>query len=362
MNLKNKKKVTHLIYSGLGGASKVGVEILKNFSKNKKINNSVIFNGVEDLFSDYRSIVKRLKIKYFFFKLTGRDFLKNLNSILFKLNKIKPNVIITHEIGLLSILIYKLFNKTKVISVIHSPFQNFKQVVPLLLILAISNKIVFVTKKKDISYKFFNFLTSRTTIIENGISLYKINKKISRSKRFIIGKSIRFVNQKKPELLIDICNLYKEILLKNKISFTIAGIGPNFQDFQRSIKKNKLQKLIKLEGYLSEKKLLNWYKKLNLFINLSSDENLSISILEAMSIPLPILVSRLDANLVICKKKFYGHMPFLTTENDSKLIFRKIMYLYRNKNLCKKISKSAYKNVKLFYTSKRMSEQYFKLI
>ena len=57
MNLKNKKKVTHLIYSGLGGASKVGVEILKNFSKNKKINNSVIFNGVEDLFSDYRSIV-----------------------------------------------------------------------------------------------------------------------------------------------------------------------------------------------------------------------------------------------------------------------------------------------------------------
>ena len=351
-----------MIYSGLGGASKVGIEILKNFSQNKNINNTVIFNGVEDLYFDYTNIVKKLKIKYFFFKLKGRDFIKNLNSILLNLNKTKPDVIITHEIGFLSILIYKLLNKTKVISVIHSPFKNLKQLIPLLLIFTISNKIVFVTRKKNISYKIFNFLTSRTTIIENGISLYKINKKIMRSKKFIIGKSIRFVNQKKPELIIDICNLYKEILLKNKITFTVAGTGPNFKDFQKSIKKNRLEKLIKLEGYLSERKLLNWYKKLNLFVNFSSDENLSISILEAMSVPLPILVSRLDANIVICKKKFYGHMPFLTTENDAKMIFKKIMYLHGNKNLCKKISKSAYKNVKIFYSSKRMSEQYLKLI
>ena len=218
MNLKNKKKITHLIYSGLGGASKVGTEIVKNFSQKKNIENTIIFNGVENLFSDYINLVKRFKLKYFFLRINKKKFFKNSNLILSKLKKIKPHVIISHEIGLLALLIFKLFNKVKIISVIHTPFQNLKQVFYLFLIFVFSDKIVFVSKKKDNLYKIFNFLTSRTIVIENGINIKKINKK-KRYKNFIIGKAIRFVDQKKPELIIDICNLYKKILTKKKNCF-----------------------------------------------------------------------------------------------------------------------------------------------
>ena len=82
MNLENKKKITHLIYSGLGGASKIGIEIVKNFSKKKNIENTIIFNGVENLFSDYLNSAKKLKVKYIFLKKFMKKFLKNLILIL----------------------------------------------------------------------------------------------------------------------------------------------------------------------------------------------------------------------------------------------------------------------------------------
>ena len=360
MNLENKKKITHLIYSGLGGASKIGIEIVKNFSKKKNIENTIIFNGVENLFSDYLNSAKKLKVKYIFLRIFRKKFLKNLILILSKLKKERPDVIISHEIGLLSIFFFKIFIKVKVITVMHTPYKSLKQILNFLLILAVSDKIVFVTKKKDVVYKIFSFLTSRTIIIENGIKIKKLNK--TEPKNFIIGKAIRFVDQKKPELIVDLCNLYKEFLIKNKITFSIAGNGPKFNQFKTLIKKNKLQKLIKLEGYLSNIKLEKWYTKLSLFVNFSSSENLSISILEAMSVPLPAIVTNLKSNEIICKKKFYGYKTIIFTENDPVKIYKYIMKLYKNKKLRNKISKSAYKNVSLYYSSQIMSEKYYKLI
>ena len=107
---------------------------------------------------------------------------------------------------------------------------------------------------------------------------------------------------------------------------------------------------------------MNWYRKLDLFLNLSNSENLSISILEAMSIPLPVIASKLKSNKVICKRIFYGQKPILLSSNVPQQIFKNILKIYKNKNLSKKISKSAFKNVKLYYSSKRMSDQYLKLI
>lgn len=361
MNLKkDKKKIVHMIYSGLGGASKMGIELVRNFANSKKVNNVVIFNGVEKLYSDYSAQISKLGMQFFFIKSLG--FYKNIRSIFDYLKKTNPETIITHEIGLLPLFFFKLFRKVKIISVLHSPFQNSKIILKIILMLVISNKVVFVTRKKDFLYKVVKFIFSKVLIIENGIKItHPINKK-SNKKKFLIGKSIRFVDQKKPELIIDICNLYKKYLIKNNIIFTIAGDGPNFKKFNNLIQKNKLQNLIFLEGYLPEKKLMKWYRKLDLFLNLSNSENLSVSILEAMSIPLPVIASKLKSNKVICKRIFYGQKPILLSINEPQQVFKKILKIYKNKNLSKKISKSAFKNVKLYYSSKRMSDQYLKLI
>ena len=251
MNLKkDKKKIVHMIYSGLGGASKMGIELVRNFANSKNVNNVVIFNGVEKLYSDYSAQISKLGIQYFFIKSQG--FYKNIRSIFDHLKKSNPETVITHEIGLLPLFFFKLFSKVKIISVLHSPFQNSKMILKIILMLVISNKVVFVTKKKDSLYKVVKFIFSKVLIIENGIKIsHPINKKLNK-KKFLIGKSIRFVDQKKPELIIDICNLYKKYLIKNNIIFTIAGDGPNFKKFKNLIK-NKLQNLIFLEGYLPEK-------------------------------------------------------------------------------------------------------------
>lgn len=362
MNLKkDKKKIVHMIYSGMGGASKMGMELVRNFANYKNVNNVVIFNGVEKLYSDYSAQTRKFGIHFFFIK-TQKGIFKTIRSIFDNLKKSNPETIITHEIGMVPLFLFKFSRKVKIISVLHSPVTNFRIILKLILILIISNKIVFVTKKKDFFYRIVNFFFSKVLIIENGIKIsHPRNKKLN-EKKFLIGKSIRFVDQKKPDLIIDICNLYKKFLIKNNIIFTIAGDGPNFEKFKSLIYKNKLEKLIFLEGYLPEKKLMRWYRKLDLFLNLSNHENLSISILEAMSIPLPIIASNINSNKVICKRKFYGQKPMLLSENVPKKIFKNILKIYRNKNLSKKISKSAFKNVELFYSSKRMSDQYLELI
>jgi glycosyltransferase involved in cell wall biosynthesis len=82
---------------------------------------------------------------------------------------------------------------------------------------------------------------------------------------------------------------------------------------------------IKLEGYLNEIKLKKWFESLDLYIQASSGEEMSTSLLQAMSMKVPVLGSDvIGINNFLCKDKYLG----LLFKNNVSDLSTKIKYFY----------------------------------
>ena len=111
-----------------------------------------------------------------------------------------------------------------------------------------------------------------------------------------IGMAARMVPDKLHTLLIDVIILNKSFFLKNKIKILFAGDGVNFEFLKNRIKYNKLENIIIFNGSLKEDDLIKWFRKLDIYIHLSKDETTSTSILQAMSMSLPVIASNIGGN------------------------------------------------------------------
>ena len=107
----------------------------------------------------------------------------------------------------------------------------------------------------------------------------------------------------------------------------MAGDGPLFNDLNRMIK-NNIENIIKLEGYLDENKLIEWYKSADIYIHSTFSETQSMSILQAMSFNMPVIVSNIDniqSNLLANNTN-----NFYVAENEINAFLDKILYVIKN--------------------------------
>ena len=96
-----------------------------------------------------------------------------------------------------------------------------------------------------------------------------------------------------------------------------------------------LNKVI-FNGSLGENKMKLWYKKLNLYAHATNGEGMSISILEAMSMKIPVIGSNVDGvkNLFNAKKNI--GMLF---ENSIHDLAKKIEFFYKSSEVTKTLFK-----------------------
>ena len=108
------------------------------------------------------------------------------------------------------------------------------------------------------------------------------------------------------------------------ICFSVAGTGEDLKNFRNRIEKNKVGHKIKLEGSMNEIKLKKWYNSLDLYVQASVGEGMSMSILEAMSMKIPVRSNVTGINSVIGKKIYLGKL----FNNNVKDLSKKIKYFY----------------------------------
>ena len=129
---------------------------------------------------------------------------------------------------------------------------------------------------------------------------------------------------------------------------------------RNKVKKYNISDLINFDGYLQEKKLISWFRKINIYVHLSKDETTSTSILQAMSMSLPIIASNIGGNRNFLK--YYNGKPnIILTKNSLDDIFTKLKNLIINKSKRKKMSKHSRQTILKFYSSKMMFRKYEKL-
>ena len=153
-------------------------------------------------------------------------------------------------------------------------------------------KIIKINKKKIL-------------LIPNGINInFFVRKKYKNSSKiFKIGMATRLDGiEKMPELIIDSLKLIESNKLK--INFYIAGDGKRKKIIENKIKEHELENRCIMSGYLNQSQLKKWYNELDLYVHATLGEAMSISILQAMSMEIPILASNVSGvkNLIGTKK------------------------------------------------------------
>lgn len=85
------------------------------------------------------------------------------------------------------------------------------------------------------------------------------------------------------------------ILRKNQIDFkwTHIGGGPEFENIKKLALKKLESHQFELTGYVKNSEVLDWYQKnqATIFINTSSSEGVPVSIMEAMSMGIPVIAT-----------------------------------------------------------------------
>jgi len=177
---------------------------------------------------------------------------------------------------------------------------------------------------------------------------------------FLIGMAGRITSDKHQDLIINLANKKKNYFRKKKIIFHLAGDGDLINSLKKKVKLLSVEDLVKFDGYLNENKLITWFKRLQIYLHLSKDETTSTSILQAMSLSLPVVASKIGGNKNFLK--YYNKYPnILLTKNNIDNVFFNIEKLINNRSKRIMMSKLSRKTAIEIYSSERMFKEYEKL-
>lgn len=352
-------KVLHILYSDIGGTFDVVHSIIKKNSNSYWID-QVLLTG-PNLFNSYKSRVFKLKIKLDYVKTVR--FLPFLFwiKIFLKIKKIKPDIIMLNNNQIFPSILYKLIYKKKIIYIDHNPYFLHKKIS--IRIVDILSKyfcdfLITVSKKNYIYYLKKIRIRKNLKFISNGIdvSFFSTNKKIKPNKNFYIGMAGRINETKLQELVIK--SLIK--LNKNNIYITFAGNGPKISLLKKIIHENYLKNQINFEGRLDSFQLKKWFHKLDLYVQASKGEAMSISVLQAFAASVPVLASRVTGLTEIINEK--KNIGFFFNNNLTSITNKINSIMNLNQSNIEKIINKQKQYVKKYFSEEKMFLEYKKII
>ena len=142
---------------------------------------------------------------------------------------------------------------------------------------------------------------------------------------------------------------FSEILKSNlKFELNIVGVGPEFENLLSITNELKLNDYVKFHGKKIEKELEKLYIEADYFIQVSSYEGMSHSILEAINYENLIITSNFPGNIEILDNNLYGIIQELNngTFNYKELALKiqKLMHENQDKKIKTEIAKKTLVN------------------
>ena len=279
-------------------------------------------------------------------------------SIIFKLIKIKPDIIYLHNYQIVPSIVYSVIFKKKIIYIDHAAL-NYKTSRDKLIVQLIKffNINIAVLNKENFDYFLKNNINKKKIhLIPNGVNhiFFKKNKK-QKKNSFILGMAGRLDYFKRQDILIKVLSNQRISKLDLKLSF--AGDGPKLKQLSKLAKKYNVENKVIFNGFLNDKKLKNWFNNLDLYVHASSGEGMSTAILQAMSMEIPIIASN-----VYGIKNIYKICPKIGDlfNNNNYDEISNLIYFYYSNNYKRKKQISR-KYILKDFTVKKMHKKYINL-
>ena len=352
-------KVSHILFSGLGGHSSVVFSCIKA-DFNKDFEHSLIFYGIESLLYSHTENADNLNLPYAnISKKKGLDML-SWHRVYRELKNKRPDVVLLHSISLIiPVYLYAIFYKKRVIGIEHTSINVKRRVEHIFSYIAglLCDKIVLLSResKRDYLKKYKLNRHKKLTIIPNGIEIdtFKKTKPHREADYFRISMISRFSTQKDHRTLI---LALKEL---DNVKLTIAGTGDTWNDINAFIKEHNLQDKAHLCGLLDENELILLLRDTDIYVHASFGETLPTSILQAMSCELAVIGSNIAGinNLIDNEKN-----GILYENKNVPELTSKLKMLIEDKELRSKLGLNARKKIEKNYSNLLMYSSYKKLI
>lgn len=351
--MEKKKKIVHVVEAFGGGVYNFLVDLLNNTIDDFDI--TVIYalrpQTPDNFIDDFDKRIKFIHSKY----MTRSIGLNDLKAF-FEIKKIikneSPDIVHCHssKAGLLT----RLAVNTKKIKTFYTPHgysflmedsSKLKRFIykSIEKIGTLNHSVIVACSKGE--YEESLKLTKRATYVSNGVNLEKLKKYIPEKIKQINTKSLTFVTtgrvsyQKNPELFNEIAKNFP------KIKFIWVGTG--------DLEDKLTSKNIEITGWKNRDELMEILNKSDVFILPSLWEGLPISLLEAMSLKKPCIVSNVIGNRDVISNDNNGFVC-----NNLNEFIEVIKNIQDNKYNLEKVSENAFNDVKNIYNTDVMCKKY----
>lgn len=357
-------KVCHIISGDLwAGAEVMAFNLLKGLLRYNDLELSVILLNEGRLAEEIRG----LNIPVEVFDESKMSFFQIFLAIKKALNRGVPDIIHSHRYkeNVLTYLVSKIKKGIKLIGTQHGITEVYDdnsdlkhQMISKLNFSVLSKCFQnIVAVSKDIQRTFINqyrFREDKIRIIHNGIEIPEDIPDRGRKNPFVIGSSGRLFPVKDYPLMIEIA---REVSKKtNNIRFELAGDGPERLKIENLIKKNGLDGIFHLQGFVDD--ISSFYKGLDLYINTSIHEGIPMSVLEAMSYGVPVICPKVGGLTEILEDEGEG---FLMNGRNPEEYAKKCITLFENDSLRRQMSLAARKRIIKEFSLEHMAQQYYNL-
>ncbi len=216
-------------------------------------------------------------------------------------------------------------------------FKNLEKVFRLLP----AKTIACSTSEYDRTINDLKFKEKKVFLWKNSIKdlIYKKQlKKISNLPEKFICSIGRPSYQKNTDLLVK--TLFEVKKSVKDVHLLILGVGfysPSFEGVERFIKKNNLQNNITFVPWLEREQILEILKNSKFYISTSRYEGLPYSIIEALALSKPCIVTNVDGNKDLIKNNYNGFL----IEEDSLKLSQRVIELFKDDDLIKRLSTGA---------------------
>ena len=215
-----------------------------------------------------------------------------------------------------------------------------------------SSKILVSKSEKEFAKISKIYLGEKAVIINNGVSNKKIKKSPgliinnNKSKDFRVISICRFVEQKNIKEILEIATHLPEI------KFFIIGDGILWDEINFLIKDLKINNVFLLG---KKKNVFKYLYLSDIYLSTSLYEGMPISILEAMSIGLPILATNVRGN---CDTIESGKSGYLYKLNEIETAVNYLQRMVKNNNLREDFGRAAYIRQRKFFSRNYMIKKY----
>lgn len=209
-----------------------------------------------------------------------------------------------------------------------------------------------------------DYPTPKITVIKNSVSSEYIHKQANVSIKHIFPENqfnICFIGRFSPVKRVDLFyDLAKSVLTSEpnlNIHFYMMGDGPLWEQYRELVSKDKLEKNIHLTGFVEN--TASYLKNMSLLIFTSDHEGLPMTLLEAMTLSVPVLARNnlITVGNVLCD----GECGYFEPMDDIKTSTSRIIQILQNRESLNRKADLARKAIESDYLIENNVKDYIKL-